>query len=64
MSDIKPLATPVDIIYVYDGSLYGFLCCVHECVYSGKLPMDIVVDEPFTLYDVRVIETEIGRAHV
>ena len=37
----KPLATPSDIVYVYDGGLKGFYTCVHECVYSGRLPMAI-----------------------
>lgn len=58
MSDIKPLALPHDIIFVYDGTFYGFLCCVHECVYSKKFPMDIVTHEPITLYEVLNIETD------
>jgi probable DNA metabolism protein len=56
--DKKPLATPADIVFVYDGSFNGFLCCVHESVYSGKIPTDILVEEPITLFDVAYIETD------
>ena len=34
MSGVKPLAVPADIIYTYDGSFDGFLCCVFESVYD------------------------------
>ena len=57
-TSLKPLAVPYDIIYVYDGSFNGFLCCVHESVYSGKIPMDIAVEEPITLFEVLFIETD------
>lgn len=33
-----PLALPADVEYLYDGSLAGFFCCVHESVYSGEIP--------------------------
>ena len=58
MSDIKALAVPADIIFVYDGTFYGFLCCVHESVYSRRMPMDIVTDQPITLYDIHNVETD------
>lgn len=40
----KPLAKAADVIYIYDGSLPGFFCCVHECVYSGEIPAEIFVE--------------------
>lgn len=45
MPDVKHLAVPANIIYTYDGSFDGFLCCVYESVYSGKLPFDILREE-------------------
>ncbi len=59
MSGIKPLAVPADVIYTYDGSFDGFLCCVYESVYAGELPINILREEdsPPTLYDVRAIIT-------
>lgn len=64
MPGIKTLAVPANIIYTYDGSFEGFLCCVFESVYSGKLPMDILREEnaPLTLMEVRPIITDPARA--
>lgn len=60
MLGIKPLAIPADVIYIYDGSFDGFLCCVFESVYTSELPVDIMCEEnaPPTLYDVRTIVTD------
>ena len=41
MPESKPLAEPYDIIYLYDGSLAGFYCCVHESVYQRQIPCAI-----------------------
>lgn len=30
-----------DVIYLYDGGLAGFFCCVHESVYQRELPLAI-----------------------
>ena len=64
MSGVKPLAVPADIIYTYDGSFDGFLCCVFESVYSGMLPLDILPEEdaPPTLMEVRPIVTDPVKA--
>ena len=64
MPGAKPLAVPANVIYTYDGSFDGFLCCVFESIYSGELPMDILRDEdsPLTLMDVRPIMTDPLRA--
>ncbi len=32
---------PVDEVFLYDGSLAGFYCCVHACVYQRVLPAAI-----------------------
>ena len=55
---------PADIVYIYDGSLPGFYCCVHEAVYGKQLPMQIVAEaeaEP-TLFDVRLVRTDGEKA--
>ncbi len=41
MSVRQPLATPQNVVYVYDGSLPGFYCCIHESVYANELPIAI-----------------------
>ncbi len=64
MSGIKPLAATADVIYIYDGSFDGFLCCVFESVYSGELPFAILREEDAsqTLIDVRTIVTDPAKA--
>lgn len=64
MSGVKPLAVPADVIYTYDGSLDGFLCCVFESVYARELPIDILREEdaPLTLMGVRSIDTDPDKA--
>lgn len=64
MSGVKPLAVPADVVYTYDGSLDGFLCCVFESVYTRELPMDILHEEaaPLTLMQVRFIGTDPVKA--
>ena len=72
MPDVKDLGldmpgeaartTPNEIIYVFDGSFNGFLCCVYESVYSETTPFDITTDEPITLYEVCGIETDAEKA--
>ncbi len=48
----------VDVIYVYDGSYEGFLCCVYESVYEREMPMDICAADELqpTLFRLREIE--------
>lgn len=64
MSCVKPLAIPADVIYSYDGSFEGFLCCVFESVYGAELPIDIIHEEDAlpTLYEVRAIVTDPAKA--
>lgn len=33
-----------DVIYLYDGSFEGLLCCVYESVYSHMLPQEVVCE--------------------
>lgn len=35
-------ARPCNDVFLYDGSLAGFYCCVFESVYSKRIPADIV----------------------
>ena len=53
-----------DIVYRYDGSWPGFLCCVFAAVYRRELPFAILPwDQPLlTLFEEREIETEPEKA--
>ncbi|SHI22979.1 probable DNA metabolism protein [Sporobacter termitidis DSM 10068] len=64
MPGIKPLAVPADVIYTYDGSFDGFLCCVFESVYAGEVPVDILREEdsPLTLMEVCPVVTDLTKA--
>lgn len=48
-----------NLVYRYDGTFPGFLCCVAECFRDGKLPQEIQrFDEPQeTLFSVKAIDT-------
>ena len=63
MPGFKALAKNADVVYVYDGSFDGFLCCVYESVYGGEIPLQIcdrLIQE--TLLPVREIATDTDRA--
>lgn len=53
-----------DVVYRYDGSFEGFLCCVFESVYQKELPFAILpIDQPcFTLFPEKEIPTEPAKA--
>lgn len=53
-----------DIIYVYDGSFDGFLCCVYESVYGKEIPAEILTDEELNIsfFAPRTILTDEERA--
>ncbi|MGD9559496.1 MAG: TIGR03915 family putative DNA repair protein [Oscillospiraceae bacterium] len=59
-----PLAQPVDVVYLYDGSLPGFYCCVFESVYAHEIPQQIYAqgEEMPTLYQQKWIETDADKA--
>lgn len=64
MSVKKITMNPCDIIYIYDGSLAGFYCCVYDSVYSKKMPSAIIPEyeaEP-SLHTEKYIETESVKA--
>lgn len=64
MPFLKPLAVPAHVVYTYDGSFEGFLCCVHESVYSGELPMEVFceADAPLTLMRTHSVATDPAKA--
>ena len=53
-----------NIIYVYDGGLAGFFCCVYESVYGRQIPYAIVTEKDFqpTLLPYKHIETDRVKA--
>ena len=44
-----------DLIYVYDGSYEGFLCCVFEAFLAKERPFDILTEDRLepTLFSVK-----------
>lgn len=55
---------PGDVIFLYDGSLEGLLCCVFASVAEKILPVDIQSEEEArpTLFATRFIPTEADKA--
>ncbi|MEG1895188.1 MAG: TIGR03915 family putative DNA repair protein [Oscillospiraceae bacterium] len=53
-----------DVVYIYDGSFDGFLCCVFNYYYSALNPVDIMSEADFepTLYQAVTIETDSEQA--
>ena len=53
-----------DVVYLYDGSFEGFLCCVFESFAQHEIPFAVWTPqrETATLYPVRDIETDSARA--
>ncbi len=53
-----------DLIYLYDGSFDGLMCCVFDLFYRGERPQDILCEtEPqATLFELHHVETDPGRA--
>ena len=49
-----------NIIYKYDGTFEGFMCCVFESYYKKEIPMDIISSAQFqtTFFPVREIVTD------
>ena len=60
----KDLAFAADVVFVYDGSIEGFLCCVHESVYSKQIPFSIFCEDDAqpSLMEERYIETDLIKA--
>ncbi len=53
-----------DLVYLYDGSFEGFLCCVFESFLQHEIPFAIWTPEreTATLYPIREIATDHARA--
>ena len=49
-----------DVVYLYDGSFEGFLCCVYESFVQHELPFAVWTPqrETATLYPVKEISTD------
>jgi probable DNA metabolism protein len=53
-----------DVVYRYDGTLDGFLCCVYESYANKEMPAAILGpgDEQLSLLATRDVETDVFRA--
>ncbi|MFR4724069.1 MAG: hypothetical protein ACLT9S_02620 [Faecalibacterium sp.] len=53
-----------DVVYLYDGSFEGFLCCVFESFAQHELPFAVWAPEreTATLYPVKEISTDRAKA--
>ncbi|MDL2324356.1 TIGR03915 family putative DNA repair protein [Ruminococcaceae bacterium OttesenSCG-928-A16] len=60
----QPLAQPANVVFLYDGSFEGFLCCVYHTVYSRQIPLAIYTPENTqpTLFEERSITTDSAQA--
>lgn len=52
------------LIYEYDGSFEGIMCCVFESYYKREIPMDIISSDRFqtTFFPVKEIETDLKKS--
>ena len=53
------------VVYVYDGTFEGFLCCVYNYYYNRLKPVCIVAYKDFTpsFYDSFIVETDYEQAY-
>ena len=53
-----------DLIYLYDGTYEGLLCCVFESVYGREMPADILPEDDAqpSLFCTKYIETDLEHA--
>ncbi len=53
-----------DLVYIYDGTFDGMMCCVYESVYRRELPFEIVSENDFmqSMFAVSTIETDRQKA--
>lgn len=63
MSGLHPVVNP-PVLYVYDGTFDGFLCCVFESVYEREVPLDILpaCQAPLSLLEQKHIVTNLQKA--
>lgn len=52
------------LIYVYDGSFYGLMCCIHESFYKREIPSEIVTKDSYepSLFAAREILSDEEKA--
>ena len=64
MSESKSLTVESTVMYIYDGSFSGFLCCVYESMKSGVFPFEIAParSAPCSVFPALEIVTESGKA--
>lgn len=49
----------MDVVYEYDGTLEGFLCCVYDSYVYKESPVGFSADEgSLSLYEVRAVVTD------
>lgn len=60
----QPLAQPANIVFLYDGSFDGFLCCVYYSVYTHQIPVEIahIEEAQPSFFKMRTIKTELEKA--
>ena len=53
-----------NVIYNYDGTFEGLLCCVFESFYKKEMPSDIISPgaEQLSIYPIKEIETDFDKA--
>ena len=53
-----------EVMYQYDGTLDGFLCCVYESYVYKEIPAAFCCDEdPLSLFEVRTVITQPAYSH-
>ena len=54
-----------DMIYEYDGTYEGFLCCIFESYVNKEFPIAFVSNEEFpvlSLYSIRAVVTDLNHS--
>jgi len=64
MPGYKIVVNPIDVVYVYDGSIAGFLTCIHTSFYSKQMPANIQSEDAYepSLYEQRYIQADQAKA--
>lgn len=63
MSDGPTVAPRPAMVYCYDGTLWGLLCCVYDSYTRREQVMDILTEEgTLSLYPTRTVETDEAHA--
>ncbi len=64
MPGARPLTEPSDVVYLYDGSLPGLFCCIHESVYTHELPFAIQAEgeAQMALFFRKRVKTDLEKA--